>query len=113
MSCLYIKKWVKTISHYIIYKSEGLYSKDILEKVKEKEVLGGCILDYLLSNTLFIPEKWKKHRVYFFGTVYHFSHFPFVRYLYWKKGFWSWGLQRLDSGAMHYENFNIAIYQVV
>lgn len=71
---------------------------DLCEELTGKPVLNACVLDFLLENTSFIPDSWKKDDdgntiyIFFWGTIYRDSHgHLYVRYLYWSGGAWNHG----------------------
>lgn len=59
--------------------------------------LNANVLDYLLAHPELIPESWKKHSVYFWGTKYRNSTSDrVVRCLYWSVGQRNWSYRWID-----------------
>lgn len=80
-------------------KTGWIKGEDLLKELEGKNVLNGCVLDYLLKHQELIPESWKEKFVYFFGTVYRDpSGGRRLLSLCWGDGGWSWDYRSLGGG---------------
>lgn len=72
-----IWKWNPFIFLYLSEDQQrGIYvvGYDLYDKeLAAKGVLNANILDYLLKHQELIPENWKSHVIYFWGTIYRDS----------------------------------------
>ena len=64
---------------------------DLQKELLGKKVSNANVLDYLLENPYFIPERWKGRSVLFWGTIYRNSNGDrCVRCLRWEGSRWCW-----------------------
>jgi hypothetical protein len=64
---------------------------DLRTRLAGKTVLPANVLDYLLVHPELIPESWKWHSVFFWGTIYSNAVDGLsVRYPHWSGESWSW-----------------------
>ena len=65
-------------------------------ELANKSVFNANLLDYLLANPHLIPEEWKYHPPFFWGTIYHDRVDSLcVRYLYQLDDGWYWSFRWL------------------
>jgi len=80
-------------------KRVAVTGDELKKELALQSVLPANVLDHLLANPHLIPETWKGKYVFFWGTVYRSSDSdPYVRYLGWFGGRWSWSYDWLGSG---------------
>lgn len=78
-------------------KINGIRGHQLRKKLANKSVLNGCVLAFFLEHPQLIPEEWKSHYIYFWGTVYRDPNGELgVCCLYWNNGQWCCGLRWLD-----------------
>jgi hypothetical protein len=96
----------KVILHLVSGQQGGNWIRghELREELSGKPVLNACVLDFLLENTSFIPDSWKKDAngntvyVFFWGTIYRHSDGSLcVRDLYWHDGAWQQDYNWLDD----------------
>lgn len=88
---LYLSKKQK-VSSYIV-------GNDLRRELRSQPVFPAQVLDYLLAHPELIPEEYKGKYVFFWGTIYRYSHGRLcVRYLCWDGSAWYWYYYWLDDG---------------
>jgi hypothetical protein len=94
---------------------------DLYEEVKNKGILNGCVLDFLLEYDFLAPEAWKKGGyIFFWATIYKKSlsetptiHNKFVRGVYWNSVHNRWGEVRYCFDTTMDEGCRTAILEAV
>jgi hypothetical protein len=76
----------------------GITGHQLLEEIKLVGVMNASVLDWLVNNKYYIPQKWQGKKIFFWGTLYETPGGNlFVRYLDCTGEEVSWTVLGLDK----------------